>query len=83
VNIKRCFYKASLNCLSLALLFLIYALLEEFSLSICNFDQYHNLTIKKFYITGPSVKFTNSQTNLFLIMPLLRIVLNCCICIGA
>ncbi len=43
MNIKRCFNKASLNCLRLVLLVLIYASLQAFRLSIYSFSQYHYL----------------------------------------
>ncbi len=41
IIIKRCFNKASLNCLSLALLVLIYASMQTFRLRISIFFQYH------------------------------------------
>jgi hypothetical protein len=47
LNIKRCFNKASLNCLSMALLILIYASLQAFGLSICSLCQHRYLIIVK------------------------------------
>ncbi len=41
MNIKRCFNKASIYCLSLALLHLINALLNVFRPQYLQFDQYH------------------------------------------
>jgi hypothetical protein len=62
MKIKRCFKKAGITRLCLALLVLIYASLQAFRIGICSFDQYHYLIQGlKFYgiIVLQNAKFNN------------------------
>ncbi len=66
MNIKRCFNKANLNCLRLALLILIYGSLQAFWLSICILSYYHFpipfIAVLKKSSLVMKIIFTNAQT---------------------